>query len=131
MILRPSSATRTNTLFPYTTLFRSDRLQPDLPCFQVDGLDVLDTAVVRQVDRLRDRAGDKRLCCGHHADMRFRRQEPFSLAAAVCAVEYSVMLLLQARRSLDRAMLVHIGHDRLDRLLRELGRASCRARVGQ
>src|SRR3546814_10660071 len=71
---------------------------------------VLDTAVVRQVDRLRDRAGDKRLCCGHHADMRFRRQEPFSLAAAVCAVEYSVMLLLQARRSLDRAMQIGRAH---------------------
>src|SRR3546814_20931393 len=81
-----------------------DRLQPDLPCFQVDGLDVLDTAVVRQVDRLRDTAGDKRLCCGHHADMRFRRQDPFYLAAAVCAVEYSVM---------------------------QIGRESCRERVCQ
>src|SRR3546814_1150127 len=35
MILRPPRSTRTDTLFPYTTLFRSDRLadrQEDHPC---------------------------------------------------------------------------------------------------
>src|SRR3546814_13570563 len=31
MIRRPPRSTRTDTLFPYTTLFRSDRLQPRRP----------------------------------------------------------------------------------------------------
>src|SRR3546814_4508098 len=31
MIRRPPRSTRTDTLFPYTTLFRSDRLGPVLP----------------------------------------------------------------------------------------------------
>src|SRR3546814_7843727 len=30
MIRRPPRSTRTDTLFPYTTLFRSDRIQPAL-----------------------------------------------------------------------------------------------------
>src|SRR3546814_11767753 len=31
MIRRPPGSTRTDTLFPYTTLFRSARMQPRLP----------------------------------------------------------------------------------------------------
>src|SRR3546814_16643947 len=44
MIRRPPRSTRTDTLFPYTTLFRSARRRPSGPPL---GLRVLDRIVVR------------------------------------------------------------------------------------
>src|SRR3546814_3893462 len=37
MIRRPPRSTRTDTLFPYTTLFRSDEGTDEGPCHQPDG----------------------------------------------------------------------------------------------
>src|SRR3546814_7886065 len=42
MIRRPPRSTRTDTLFPYTTLFRS-RLAGGLPCIETDGRRISDT----------------------------------------------------------------------------------------
>src|SRR3546814_2430319 len=39
MIRRPPRSTRTDTLFPYTTLFRSDQLQPLVPEGRVGGVE--------------------------------------------------------------------------------------------
>ena len=38
-----------------------DGLEPHLPAIDVDGADILDRGLIRQVDRLADRAGDERL----------------------------------------------------------------------
>src|SRR3546814_15274705 len=41
MILRPPRSTRTDTLFPYTTLFRSLRLVDQHVCFVLERLDLV------------------------------------------------------------------------------------------
>src|SRR3546814_20224527 len=41
MIRRPTRSTRTDTLFPYTTLFRSSNLFLSLPFFDVERVEVL------------------------------------------------------------------------------------------
>src|SRR3546814_5099754 len=51
MIRRPPRSTRTDTLFPYTTLFRSDlvvRLDPGVQCDV--GVDALTLDIVREAD---------------------------------------------------------------------------------
>src|SRR3546814_20493933 len=63
MIRRPPRSTRTDTLFPYTTLFRSPRRERDL-------LPVLRAPAVRgHQDRRGPRAAP---CPHHHADDRHR-----------------------------------------------------------
>src|SRR3546814_10841459 len=67
MIRRPPRATRTDTLFPYTTLFRSDRGDHDLGgdalVAQAQGLFERDLVkgVGRQLDAIGDHAGAVRL----------------------------------------------------------------------
>src|SRR3546814_12967883 len=47
MIRRPPRSTRTDTLFPYTTLFRSRRQSPYEDIARIAGTDVADMAVAR------------------------------------------------------------------------------------
>src|SRR3546814_17925871 len=52
MILRPPRSTRTDTLFPYTTLFRSEHVQPSW-----SGRDAGDGKVVGRVEVAETQAG--------------------------------------------------------------------------
>src|SRR3546814_11098216 len=64
MILRPPRSTRTDTLFPYTTLFRSLCCLPQFPAPQNLGYkDVFRVAIVEFMDRYNfDLGGVKRSC---------------------------------------------------------------------
>ena len=52
------------------------RLEAELPRLQVDVLDLLDRGVLRQVDRLGDRAGQERLGGRHHPHVAHRLEGP-------------------------------------------------------
>src|SRR3546814_15961761 len=57
MIRRPPRSTRTDTLFPYTTLFRSDQRRPNLDRLHLGFLDLCDRGFVEQrAKRSEDRA---------------------------------------------------------------------------
>src|SRR3546814_18406950 len=80
MIRRPPRSTRTDTLFPYTTLFRSlpgPRARDDPPCARREGARVRTAALLRPARRefrlvaalLRTASGDERALPDHlHAD---------------------------------------------------------------
>src|SRR3546814_6372692 len=53
MIRRPPRSTRTDTPFPYTTLFRSDIFRPPIPC-PFDRVDEITTDIARGMFRHRD-----------------------------------------------------------------------------
>src|SRR3546814_8161030 len=76
MIRRPPSSTRTDTLFPYTTLFRSPRAPPAAAGRTLRSR--LAAALRRGVRRRGRRAGRQRLRgraeAGAHAGRRVRRQ---------------------------------------------------------
>ena len=79
-------------------------LEAELPAQFVALLDIFDGRLVRQVDRLGDRAADERLSRRHHADVPFDGDVPLSeLAASVRAVEHRKVAVLQSRRALDGA----------------------------
>src|SRR3546814_7949553 len=59
MIRRPPRSTRTDTLFPYTTLFRSDRLQARGPGRAVVEVAQVQPAAVIVAGRVRMPAGDR------------------------------------------------------------------------
>src|SRR3546814_2380693 len=92
MIRRPPRSTRTDTLFPYTTLFRSDRT-PDFPFVTVSPLLGADQDWdVAKLDRLLDHAMrtlriDRTriyltgLSRGGHASWRWAAAEPHRFAA--------------------------------------------------
>src|SRR3546814_19770358 len=67
MILRPPRSTRTDTLFPYTTLFRSLRLVDQHVCFVLERLDLV-------VDLLAGARGCQQVLAGvagvEHGDLR-------------------------------------------------------------
>src|SRR3546814_11272681 len=103
MIRRPPRSTRTDTLFPYTTLFRSGR-----------GMDELDRG--GQPD-LAVALVAAQLCRGQ------RQDRPQALAAGCYDVAGEL------RDQPDRA--VHLVEDELIDVLQEIGRGSCRERVCQ
>src|SRR3546814_16935056 len=122
MIQRPPRSTRTDTLFPYTTLFRSDRV-----CFAVT-----EPNAGLNTTELKTRA-DK-------VDGGYRvHGEKIWISTAQVA---NKMLLLarttpldQVKRKTDGLNLFYTDHDRSKievRLIHpKIGRASCRVRVGQ
>src|SRR3546814_2769167 len=85
MIRRPPRSTRTDTLFPYTTLFRSDgrHAQRRHRLYDDGAISPADAAPC-QGDRLRDAAGVRRLCPD-----RARQGLPASRLVAADPVELS------------------------------------------
>src|SRR3546814_3207637 len=84
MIRRPPRSTRTDTLFPYTTLFRSCRASGDLP----------DRARHGDGDRL-DSPWRERVAQGHHVS-RFsclRSEEHTSELQSLMRISYAVFCL--------------------------------------
>src|SRR3546814_13056185 len=124
MIRRPPRSTRTDTLFPYTTLFRSleDRLVVQLvvPALETLGTDDLVPAVLHLL-ALRRRANDA------HAQL----GGPQTVAVAGVVAEAG-----HERRGIRAVVLdqvrARVVGRRVDRLAEaEIGRASCRERVGR
>src|SRR3546814_20471754 len=107
MIRRPPRSTRTDTLFPYTTLFRSSFSQQGLPvAIEWAFARVEERGAMRALwTKLRDRAGDDRDAC-----------LPIGMGAAV---------------ENTGAMRGAIGAPEGESDMREIGRASCRERVCQ
>ena len=84
-----------------------DRLDAELPGVAVDVGDVVDGRALRQVDRLRDRAGDERLDRAHHLHVAAVVHGP----VADRAVEDRVVLGLHVRGPDDGVALVDEGDD--------------------
>src|SRR3546814_20690672 len=118
MIRRPPRSTRTDTLFPYTTLFRSG-----------GRVEVRIDAVVRYVPKRGDRLAGSRRAGGvpQHQDPQTRRERPV-MAASFDPAETTADVIIvgsgaaggMAAYSLTRAGLRG-----------QIGRASCRERVWQ
>src|SRR3546814_4990341 len=89
MILRPPRSTRTDTLFPYTTLFRSDRIRHEDKTFIVNlGADVIAYPVFvvemkyRRINRF-----------DHGCAMRPRSEEHTSELQSLMRISYAVFCL--------------------------------------
>src|SRR3546814_13886470 len=70
MIRRPPRSTRTDTLFPYTTLFRSIAAHGRLDCLLVDEAQFLRKPQVWQLSEVVDRLRLPVLCYGLRTDFR-------------------------------------------------------------
>src|SRR3546814_14669201 len=134
MIRRPPRSTRTDTLFPYTTLFRSSGRRPVLEGLGAgDDLDQLlgDGGLTRPVvgqrqlvDHLAGVAG-RVVHRGHPRALLARRalhQRLIDLDRQVARQELATNRLLVRPELVDRVALADGGR-------RQIGRASCRARV--
>src|SRR3546814_9504484 len=83
MILRPPRSTRTDTRFPYTTLFRSERLRP--ASVRHYTLLTADSTVIT----------GSRSCLHHAAET--RSQEPTSALQSLMRISYAVFCLKKKR----------------------------------
>src|SRR3546814_8927994 len=95
MIRRPPRSTRTDTLFPYTTLFRSDLLSSDRHL--QDG-ERRPGSRRRPVARSRDRPAARRRCLdhAHHALVEYqcgRSEEHTSELQSLMRISYAVFCL--------------------------------------
>src|SRR3546814_10792856 len=86
MIRRPPRSTRTDTLFPYTTLFRSEYAEADVPFFD----DIVKGALAR-ADEV-DAAITARLASGWT-----RSEEPTSELQSLMRISYAVFCLKKKR----------------------------------
>src|SRR3546814_5339699 len=88
MIRRPPRSTRTDTRFPYTTLFRSDVMEGDLPRAQ-DQVDRLPL-----VDLHRDfLATGQQIIIAESIDMRHRSEAHTSELQSLMRISYAVFCL--------------------------------------
>src|SRR3546814_9890794 len=89
MIRRPPRSTRTDTLFPYTTLFRSEVTQPlcDVFCLVVDAS--IETQLVNDVRNLLVRASGS----DHPAACHLRSEEHTSELQSLMRISYAVFCL--------------------------------------
>src|SRR3546814_13472250 len=86
MIRRPPRSTRTDTLFPYTTLFRSEVGDADRPVPGVE-VGVRVPAVVEQ-----------RLPLAHHAEGGVRSEEHTSELQSLMRISYAVFCLKKKKK---------------------------------
>src|SRR5439155_26970383 len=91
-----------------------DRLEAELPPFQVDLLYLLRRRRLRHVDRLADGARDERLDRGHHPDVAHVVDRGLAVDRLEGAVENWQVLRLEIWCSLDRLALVDVADDLLD-----------------
>src|SRR3546814_5573153 len=86
MIRRPPRSTRTDTLFPYTTLFRSQR-RPTTALEEIGAVEVLEPG-----DRLayRGLGAAEEISCGREA---FRSEEHTSELQSLMRISYAVFCL--------------------------------------
>src|SRR3546814_16205364 len=87
MIRRPPRSTRTDTLFPYTTLFRSAPRSRDLESLPEHVVAINPDGVQSGGDR---RPFDRRNDCGQIADHRFGFDPPDEAAADIAFVDEGI-----------------------------------------
>src|SRR3546814_9750482 len=106
MIRRPPRSTRTDTLFPYTTLFRSLRQKVNLTPFSWDDLDLHKLSKPFSQQRLRHRR-ETRLQSSLHTkrsldwsarDLLFRSEEHTSELQSLMRISYAVFCLKKKNR---------------------------------
>ena len=100
-----------------------DRLQAELPPFQVDALNLRGGGSLWHVHRLGDCAGEERLCRRHHAHVAHVLDGTLAILRLEGAVEHREVLVLQAWRPLNGLLLVNVLDDRgnLRGVVAELG----------
>src|SRR3546814_17541621 len=122
MIRRPPRSTRTDTLFPYTTLFRSPGDQRRRRGRKDEGAAAVDEEIGDDVRRAEQRAfAAERLAAGVEGDEVFAGAEDMRQAGAGGAENPGRMRLIA-----DQYGVVAVGDGG-----EEIGRASCRERVCQ
>src|SRR3546814_2197379 len=98
MIRLPPISTRTDTLFPYTTLFRSDGSEPPRR-------DAAGTPADRDA---RDRGGSARRCCRgarpayRHGRASLRSEEHTSELQSLMRISYAVFCLKKKNKKVER-----------------------------
>src|SRR3546814_12834184 len=107
MIRRPPRSTRTDTLFPYTTLFRSELIEQQLR----DARDAAQAA---------NRSKDKYLAAASH-----------DLLQPLNAARLLISTLRERSLPTSEQLLVERTHQALEGAEDQIGRASCRERVCQ
>src|SRR3546814_18828485 len=113
MILRPPRSTRTDTLFPYTTLFRSSLIE------HADRLGIKPGGLRRAAARYRRDFGKRRI-------NRPRRNLGCATSRADQARSHSLIILEQRLQQMlgSDALMVHAARDGLRRLEEALGAIS-------
>src|SRR3546814_9699198 len=105
MIRRPPRSTRTDTLFPYTTLFRSEQVDRLLACeWQIrwDGTDTEDNAfAVRDVKISNEYAGSLDKNGSFAREIRMRSEEHTSELQSLMRISYAVFCLKKKIRLLE------------------------------
>src|SRR3546814_2546765 len=110
MIRRPPRSTRTDTLFPYTTLFRSDHAQA-----RIGGRsEVVGVRVIRQhVDEVVERIladggavviGDRRII---HVRHRNRSEEHTSELQSLMRISYAVVCLKKKKKQIMKQVQIY------------------------
>src|SRR3546814_6908903 len=87
MIRRPPRSTRTDTLFPYTTLFRSGRAQPPRQRARADHADGPGRGLFDQVEGIVDMTAE------HRRDIARRSEEHTSELQSLMRISYAVFCL--------------------------------------
>ena len=91
-----------------------DSLEALTPALHVGLGDVIDGAVLREVDGLRDRSREERLRRAHHLDVAHVVDAARALGRLEGAVEYGEVLGLDGRRAFDGAGGVDVADDGVD-----------------
>ena len=89
-----------------------DRLQAELPPFQVDAFDIFRGGSLWHVHRLGDCAREERLSRRHHAHVAHVMNGALAILRLEGAIEHREVLVLQARRPLNGLLLVDVLEDR-------------------
>src|SRR3546814_5544658 len=89
MIRRPPRSTRTDTLFPYTTLFRSDAVVDEHRIALAARAEAETRSVHLQPDGLRELA----VAVGEHRHLAFRSEEHTSELQSLMRISYAVFCL--------------------------------------
>src|SRR3546814_10665959 len=108
MLRRPPRSTRTDTLFPYTTLFRSSSGR-SFRSFSSDGSDPrLLSASLERADRRSHRARRQR--CAHHPCphllVQWRSEEHTSELQSLMRISYAVFFLKKKKKTEHQQLLI-------------------------
>src|SRR3546814_2165198 len=107
MIRRPPRSTRTDTLFPYTTLFRSDRHIPAMPEASCAGLKFPDKPPSTAQDRHGAPSGPHSL--SRYKMRPYRSEEHTSELQSLMRISYAVFCLKKKKKDTTR-MKRHTTH---------------------
>src|SRR3546814_10164100 len=108
MIRRPPRSTRTDTLFPYTTLFRSDQAGPQVPAYRIWLWRPYLYRHAPRPPRTSDRAGGN--ACppsGIQRQAGARSEEHTSELQSLMRISYAVFCLKKKTKNQTRTQLTH------------------------